>query len=120
SLRIPLWLFLATPSDRLRDRAGRLASAISSLGVAAEAADSSAQVGGGSVPAEPLPSSAVRLTPPFPGPFPGESDLARGLRAGDPPVVARLHRGALLLDLRAVPEADDPLLLDAVRRLVRP
>jgi L-seryl-tRNA(Ser) seleniumtransferase len=116
--RIPLWASLDAPIGRLRDRAARLAARLRSLGIAAEAADSTAQVGGGSVPAEPLPSAAVRLAPPFPAPFPDESSLARALRLGDPPVVARVHRGAILLDLRAVPEADDPGLAAAVSGLL--
>jgi len=40
--------------------------------------------------------------------------VAARLRAGDPPVVARVEGGALWLDLRTVPEGSDGLLGDLV------
>ncbi|HWE40772.1 MAG TPA: L-seryl-tRNA(Sec) selenium transferase [Isosphaeraceae bacterium] len=115
---VPLWSFLDAPIDSLRDRAGRLAESLrADPGLDATAVDSTAFLGGGSVPAESLPSAAVRLVPPAIG---READLARALRLGDPSVFPRVHAGAVLLDLRALPEADDPALLAAVRRILPP
>jgi L-seryl-tRNA(Ser) seleniumtransferase len=101
-----------TPTDaalhadvaRLRARAGRLADDLAAAGVRAEAVASRAVVGGGGAPGVELPSAAVAL----PGKY------AEALRFGDPPVVARVERGRCLLDLRAVPESDDPVLCAAV------
>ena len=36
------------------------------------------------------------------------------LRRGDPPVLGRVERGRLLLDLRCVPPALDPVLRKAI------
>jgi L-seryl-tRNA(Ser) seleniumtransferase len=67
-------------------------------------------VGGGSLPEESLPSFALALTPSSP------ERLARLLRAGDPPVVARVERDAVLLDPRTVDPSEDAALLAALRR----
>jgi L-seryl-tRNA(Ser) seleniumtransferase len=40
--------------------------------------------------------------------------LARALRANDPPIVARVERDAVVLDLRTVDPADDETVLAAV------
>jgi L-seryl-tRNA(Ser) seleniumtransferase len=57
-------------------------------------------VGGGGAPGHELPSVALALP----------EELARPLRLGEPPVVGRVLRGRLLLDLRTVtPDQDDTL-----------
>ncbi|MCJ7491491.1 MAG: L-seryl-tRNA(Sec) selenium transferase, partial [Dehalococcoidia bacterium] len=43
------------------------------------------------------------------------TSLARRLRLGDPPVVARVEHDTLLLDPRTVAPADDAALLIALR-----
>ena len=61
-------------------------------------------VGGGSGPGVTLPGWAVSLPERY----------AAKLRAGDPPVVARLEGGRCLIDLRCVPPSDDDVVVDAV------
>ncbi|MBY8852158.1 L-seryl-tRNA(Sec) selenium transferase, partial [Saccharothrix sp. MB29] len=63
-----------------------------------------AAVGGGGAPGVELPSAAVSLPERY----------AERLRAGRPPVVARVERGRCLLDLRTVDPADDDVLREAV------
>jgi len=87
-------------ADRLRERAERLASA-----VAADVVPHDGRVGGGGAPGVPLPGWAVRLP---------ESAAVR-LRAGEPAIVARVHDGACLIDLRCVPKSDDDAVIAAVR-----
>jgi L-seryl-tRNA(Ser) seleniumtransferase len=84
----------------LRARAERIADAVGATVVPHDG-----RVGGGGAPGVPLPGWAVRLPEAAAGP----------LRAGDPAVLARVHDGACLLDLRCVPEADDERVLAAVR-----
>ncbi|MGI9032933.1 MAG: L-seryl-tRNA(Sec) selenium transferase [Acidimicrobiales bacterium] len=72
--------------------------------------DTMAVAGGGSVPGHEVPSAGVAL--------PG--DLAASLRAGEPPVVARVNEGSTVCDLRSVDPADDGLLADALKRAVPP
>ena len=58
-----------------------------------------ARVGGGALPLAELASFAVSL--------PGDADsVAAALRAGTPPVIARIADGACLLDCRTLTDAD--------------
>lgn len=101
----PVPAALATTPEQLVDRARRLTEQLRDLDV--EAVPSTAAVGGGGAPGVDLPSAALSLP----------AALAEPLRA-DPetPVVGRVERGRLLLDLIAVAERDEPELLAAVRR----
>ena len=113
--RVPLWAFLSASVEALDDRAARLAESLrAGAGLNASAVRSTACLGGGSLPGESIPSAAVRVLPPWPLPWSSEGDWARALRLGSPPVVARVHGGALLLDLRAIDPADDDHLRGAV------
>jgi L-seryl-tRNA(Ser) seleniumtransferase len=104
----PVVAALATTPADLLGRAERIAAELSGV-VEAEAVPSRAAVGGGGAPEVPLPSAAVSLP----------AHLAEPLRRDRvQPVMARVERGRLLLDLIAVPAEDDALLVDAVRRAV--
>jgi L-seryl-tRNA(Ser) seleniumtransferase len=103
---IPVWRMIAAPAAELRRRTEAWAAAIGdAAGVVAERS----MVGGGSLPEESLPTWALALR------APSAEAVARRLRAGDPPVVARVERGLVLLDPRTVEPADDPLVVAAVR-----
>lgn len=95
----PVWLALTADPDRLRARCAVLAEQ-----VGGEVVPSDGAVGGGGAPGQALPGWAVALP----------EALAPLLRSGNPCVVGRLERGACLLDLRCVPEADDARLVAAV------
>lgn len=63
--------------------------------------------GGGSTPDQTLPAFLVRL--------PGTPNaLERKLRAHEPPIIARIENGALVIDLRTVSPADEPIILAAI------
>jgi L-seryl-tRNA(Ser) seleniumtransferase len=94
---IPFWRMAATPVEALAARAA-------ALGVG-EVRAAVAVAGGGSVPGQEVPSAAVAL--------PGDHTAA--LRANDPPVIARVHEGYTLCDLRTVDPADDAVLADALK-----
>ena len=117
--RIPLWAFLDVPPADLVRRAEALAGRFrAEWGLEASVVEGSAFLGGGSTPAEPIPTASVRVGPPFPAAHPSEAAWARALRLGEPPVVARVQGGAVLFDLRAIPEGDDRSLAEAVGRSV--
>jgi L-seryl-tRNA(Ser) seleniumtransferase len=104
---LPVWAMLTADAAGLRERAEAVAARI---GPPARAAEVVSLTGGGSLPGAELPSWAVRL---------GVDDadgLARHLRRTDPPIIARVEGGAVLLDLRTVPPAHDTLVTEAVRR----
>jgi len=90
--------------DALRERTERVRARLAAAGVEVALADSVAVVGGGGAPEVTLPSWALAL----PGAY------AERLRLAARPVVGRVERGRLLLDLRCVPPAADPALIDAV------
>ena len=95
----PVVRALHADTRRLQERAERLGEA-----VGAPVVPHDGRVGGGGAPGVPLPGWAVRLP----------EAAAALLRAGDPPVLARVHDGGCLIDLRCVPEADDERLIAAV------
>jgi L-seryl-tRNA(Ser) seleniumtransferase len=93
---IPFWRMAAAPVDGLRARA-------EALGVG-KAVDTVAVAGGGSVPGQDVPSAGVAL----------DGDHAAALRRLDPPIVARVHEGMTICDLRTVDPLDDPVLARAL------
>lgn len=93
---VPTWRMLLAGGARLRERCAALAER-----VGGEVVDGASLVGGGAVPERAVPGPAVRLDCRSP------AAMAARLRAGDPPVVARIEDGALLVDLRTVAEEDD-------------
>jgi L-seryl-tRNA(Ser) seleniumtransferase len=98
----PVLRALRIEAADLRPRADRLARRLAAAG--ARVVDSVAAVGGGGAPGHELPSVAIELP----------AELAGPLRRGEPPVVGRVLRGRLLLDLRTVPPAQDDALAAAV------
>jgi L-seryl-tRNA(Ser) seleniumtransferase len=103
---VPVLAMLAVGEQALDDRARRLADALRNAGVECEIVDSTARVGGGALPLLDLHGPAVALT----SETVGADALAAGLRSGDPPVVARIADGRVLLDPRTLAEDE----LDAV------
>jgi L-seryl-tRNA(Ser) seleniumtransferase len=102
------------PLDRMwpdpDEHRARLAAILIALGAASggEIVPAEAFLGGGSAPEAPIPGEALA--------WPGDEELARRLRLGDPPVVGYLREGKLVLDLRTVDPQDDPALAAALRR----
>jgi L-seryl-tRNA(Ser) seleniumtransferase len=104
---IPVLAMLDQPEDDLQRRAQRLGEGI---GSAASLIRASSRVGGGALPLTELAGPAVALTPP-PDPV---AVMAR-LRAGSPPVIARIHDGRVLLDPRTLLDAEVDTVIEAVR-----
>ncbi|ACP32564.1 L-seryl-tRNA(Sec) selenium transferase [Corynebacterium aurimucosum] len=89
--------------QRHRERTEKVAAA-----VGGEVVEHAGRVGGGGAPEVPLPGWAVALP----------EELARPLRLGEPPVVARVNQGRCLVDVRCVPEAQDAELIAALRAVI--
>jgi L-seryl-tRNA(Ser) seleniumtransferase len=96
----PTWEALMSDPESLRSRCRALAEA-----VGGEVVASAGAVGGGGAPGVELPGYAVALPAHF----------AEALRAGRPPVIARVEHGRCLIDLRCVPPRDDATVQRAVR-----
>ncbi len=99
---IPLWKMATAPVAELRARAA-------ALGVG-EVVGCESVAGGGALPGLEIPSAGIAL----------EGDVAATLRTETVPVLARVHGGRTILDLRTVDPADDELVGGAARRAVTP
>jgi L-seryl-tRNA(Ser) seleniumtransferase len=76
----------------------------------ADVVDGVSTVGGGAAPDSALPTRLVALQ----AASISASTLAARLRAGDPPVISRIERDRVVLDLRTIAEDDDERLATAV------
>ncbi|RQX10667.1 L-seryl-tRNA(Sec) selenium transferase [Micromonospora arida] len=98
---------LHTDPGALRERVERLRDRLGADGRKAEVVPAVAVVGGGGAPGVELDSWALSLPERYAVP----------LRTGDPPVLGRVVRGRLLLDLRCVPADADEAVREAVLRV---
>ncbi|MGY8797264.1 MAG: L-seryl-tRNA(Sec) selenium transferase [Longimicrobiales bacterium] len=97
-VEIPTLRMLGADVQELSERAESMASALSEAGVSAEVVDGMGAVGGGTYPGVTLDSAVVAL----PTTSAGASEVAARLRAGSPPVVARIVSDRVVLDPRTV------------------
>lgn len=111
SQEVPVLAMGAQSLSALRDRAEPLVDRIRHAGMDAHIVETEAAAGGGSLPQFPIRSVAVALHLDQP-----DTSSAQ-LRSRQPPVVARIAQDRLLLDLRTVLPAQDPVLLQAVLAL---
>ena len=105
----PTWQALRLPEPELKARTERAARRLAEAGVEVTLVASEAVVGGGGAPGVTLPSWSLSLPQPY----------ALSLRTGARPVVGRLERGRLLLDLRCVPPESDADVVAAVLEAAR-
>lgn len=109
---VPVWRMISATPDELGERAAGWRESLSGpFGVG----ESRSAIGGGSLPGETLPTWVLSLDA---SGFDGgaESVMAR-LRAGRPPVVARVEDERVLFDPRTVAPDEDDILLAALRGL---
>jgi L-seryl-tRNA(Ser) seleniumtransferase len=106
--QIPFFAMLGASLDDLRARGRRYAEAIPDCRVI----ESTAYVGGGSLPESGVASIAVALSPRG-----GADAAAQALRRASTPIVGRIDEGRLLLDLRTISPADDERVVAALHDL---
>jgi len=70
------------------------------------------QVGGGSLPLQELPTIVLTLKPQRRS----VNDLDDSLRKGDPPVIARISKDEIVLDMRTVFDEEIPMLASAIQK----
>ena len=105
---VPVLAMLSLSPERIHERAQAFARALEAegLGFAVAVVAGASAVGGGAAPTLELPTWLVNVTHAARRPH----ELLARLREGDPPVLARVAEGALLLDLRTVAEEDESAL----------
>lgn len=107
---LPVWQMIAAPVEELELRAGRWVEAFQGN---ARVVEGETMVGGGSLPGGTLPTRLVAI-----GGSPARVEqMARFLRAWEPPVVGRISEDVLLLDPRTVLPGEDGVVQAALEEL---
>ncbi len=101
----------------MRARAEEFAATLASLatGLVVELRAGESAIGGGAAPTVGLPTTLIALA----HTTAAAERLAATLRAGSPPVVARVADERVLIDLRTIDPADQPELGAAIAAAVR-
>jgi L-seryl-tRNA(Ser) seleniumtransferase len=105
---IPFFAMLGASLESLRERARAYRDAVPNAMIT----ESTAYVGGGSLPESGVASIAVALVPAR-----GADAAAQELRHAPMPIVARVEEGRLLLDLRTILPQQDAQVVQALRTL---
>jgi L-seryl-tRNA(Ser) seleniumtransferase len=113
---LPTLRMLSMTAGEVRRRAEALAARLTekSPALTLRIVEGSSAAGGGAAPTAEIPTALLRIE----HRARGAQRLVEELRAGDPPVVARVADGALVVDLRTVLPEEENALLDALLRAV--
>ena len=102
---IPVWRMIAQSAEAVQQRALRFKRQLAAADIKVAVIPGRSTIGGGSLPGETLPTFLLALDIPRP------DSAAAFLRLTDPPVICRIQKNLLLLDLRTVlPEQEQALL----------
>jgi L-seryl-tRNA(Ser) seleniumtransferase len=108
---VPVWKMVSATEVEIKERAQ---SWRSELAVCASVWPAQSAIGGGTLPGETLPSWVLAVScDGVPG---AAEEVMSRLRRGDPPVVARVEDGRVLLDPRTVSVAEENSLLSSLKR----
>jgi L-seryl-tRNA(Ser) seleniumtransferase len=114
---IPVLRMLALKPEEINQRAqsfvSQLQEQLSSAALQCEIIKGQSAIGGGSAPTTHPPTALIALT----HETLSADALDKALRLSEPPVVARIGEGKLLIDLRTVAEDEEPALLAALTAL---
>ena len=110
---IPTLEMMRSSKPEIGRRAERLAQRLNSppSNIRADMIDGESVVGGGAAPSSLLPTRLLALN----CAALDAHQLARRLRTSDPPIIARVDQGRVLLDLRTVFPEQDEQIADALR-----
>ena len=117
-IEIPVVRMLLASVRTIQQRAEALLKQISSEAISGEIAseliDGHSTIGGGSAPESSLPTNLIAVQ----ARTRTAAQIEAALRAGSPPVVARIQHDKVLLDLRTVDPEDDDVLVDKLRSVL--
>jgi len=105
---VPALAMIRQSAGEIRARAERL---LKLWNLQADLVPGTSVIGGGATPEQFIPTWLIALA------SPNVVDAERQLRAGDPPVVARIENERLVLDLRTVFPSEEEELVAALRKL---
>lgn len=101
---VPALRMIFTKPAELKRRAERVSAAVGGT-----IRESESPIGGGSTPDQVLPTWVVELAAANPNAF------EQRLRCADPPVVARIERDKIVLDMRTIADGEEDALIAAVK-----
>jgi L-seryl-tRNA(Ser) seleniumtransferase len=111
---IPALRMLRLPANEIRSRAEAVKSGIGNVpALKAEIVEGESVIGGGTAPSATLPTALLAVT----HQTMNADALAARLRAVEPPIVARIEDGRVLLDLRTVFPEQDAAIAQALVRI---
>src|SRR6266404_1406309 len=110
---IPVLRMMSFSKSDIVRRAEALIADVKVPKLKAELSDGESVIGGGAAPSSVLPTRLIAL----PHAEFGADELCRRLRANDPPIIARVEDGRVLLDLRTVFPQQDATLATALASL---
>jgi L-seryl-tRNA(Ser) seleniumtransferase len=111
---IPTLRMMRLSKEAIGERAEALAAQVNAPKVKLEVIDGESILGGGAAPLSVLPTRLLALT------CEGlrADELAARLRGSEPPIIARVDEGRVLLDLRTVSSGQDAAVVAALSRIV--
>jgi L-seryl-tRNA(Ser) seleniumtransferase len=104
---IPALRMIRLTAEEIRTRAAAMVEQLS--GIRAELIEGSSVIGGGSTPDQALPTFLIAVE------HSQAHDLESLLRGGEPPIIARIADGRLLIDLRTVLPSEEAFVVKALR-----
>ena len=110
---IPVAAMIAMPLEAIDQRAQALADSLNAAGIRNRIVDGASTIGGGSAPGSTLPTRLVEID----HPSRSAQHIERQLREHEVPIIARIEKDRVVLDLRTVDAADDGVLLIACKAL---
>jgi L-seryl-tRNA(Ser) seleniumtransferase len=108
---VPTLQMIFAREEEIRERAERIAGKLHES-TSTSVRPSVSPIGGGSTPDQTLPTWTVELSVDNPNAF------ETRLRSAPVPVIARIERGVVVLDMRTVADSEEDLLVAAVKRAI--
>ena len=110
---IPALRMMRLSKEEIGKRAEAIAGKTQLVTLQVDMIDGESVIGGGAAPSAALPTRLLAIS----HKELSADELAARLRASDPPVIARVEEGRVLLDLRTVFPEQDRLLLETISRI---
>jgi L-seryl-tRNA(Ser) seleniumtransferase len=108
---VPVLRMMRLSKEEIAERADALATTVRSALLSVDVLDGESVIGGGAAPSATLPTRLLAIA--------CESlsadELSSRLRASDPPIIARVEEGRVLLDLRTVFPEQDEILIEMLK-----
>ena len=113
---IPTLQMILAPYEQLRSKARRLRRMIGKLNsanLALQLEDGTSKVGGGALPLLVIPTCLIVLNPSALS----ANALEERLRAYDPPIIARVEKNRVLLDVRTIRDTELKIVAQAIKEI---